>query len=256
MAITEKSIKVLWGLSGGRCAICRTPLVLPGEVAADDHAVVGDMAHIVAHSMGGPRGGVPFAGDRDHHSNLVLLCRVHHKVVDDQVNGWTVERLHQQKAIHEAWVAETLEFEALRVRPDPEGPDPNEIKFFMIRSEQELWDLVCAAWSHRFEYSERDRTEEQMDKLMGLLDELADWMDIAEFVDTMRGQRDARKHMETILTESADLGFLLYSRRIRMLMTGGRGLPTKHWHVEIRAVRYEDFAEVVLEHLDKADPAD
>ncbi|MEU4948063.1 HNH endonuclease [Streptomyces lavendulae] len=250
MAITEKSTKILWGRSGGLCTICRVKLVISNEVAADDHSVIGEMAHIVAQSPDGPRGHAEFSGDRDHHSNLILLCRVHHKVVDDQVNGWTVQRLQEQKASHEKWVTETLSFEPVRIRPDPEGEDPNTILFYMIESGNALWGLVTAAWSHQFSHSEGDRTDEQIDSLMDLFDELADWMDIAHAVETMRQQRDTRKRMQEILEESVELGFLLYGRRIRMLMTGGVDpMPTKHWHVEIRAVRIEDFAALVEEHL-------
>jgi hypothetical protein len=45
---------------------------------------------------GGPRAG-GLDGDRlDSHKNLILLCREHHKQIDDQFKHYTVERLHQE----------------------------------------------------------------------------------------------------------------------------------------------------------------
>ena len=40
--------------------------------------------------------------------NLVLLCRTHHKMVDDQHETYTAEVLHKIKANHEKWVSSTL----------------------------------------------------------------------------------------------------------------------------------------------------
>lgn len=42
------------------------------------------------------------------YANLILLCNVHHKQVDDQVNHFTVERLTSMKMEHELWVRTSL----------------------------------------------------------------------------------------------------------------------------------------------------
>jgi hypothetical protein len=44
----------------------------------------------------------------DDYENLILLCKVHHKVVDDQRQTFTVERLNNMKADHEQWVRNCL----------------------------------------------------------------------------------------------------------------------------------------------------
>jgi hypothetical protein len=46
--------------------------------------------------------------ERNKYANLILLCNVHHKQVDDQVNYFTVERLTSIKAEHESWVRTSL----------------------------------------------------------------------------------------------------------------------------------------------------
>ncbi len=46
---------------------------------------------------------------RNKYSNLILLCRNHHKVVDDQVNTFTVDKLKDLKSQHEKWVRQSLD---------------------------------------------------------------------------------------------------------------------------------------------------
>lgn len=109
MAIADKDRKLLWGRSGNRCAMCRQSLVIE-KIAEDPEAVVGDEAHIAAQSPGGPRWGeIEDAVGLHSYANLILLCRVHHKAVDDQPSHYTVHRLRQIKADHEAWVADRLD---------------------------------------------------------------------------------------------------------------------------------------------------
>jgi hypothetical protein len=68
----------------------------------DRAAVVGDECHIHARSALGPRANS--AEGTDEYGNLLLLCRVHHKQVDDQRNTYTVEVLRSIKTAHETWV--------------------------------------------------------------------------------------------------------------------------------------------------------
>jgi hypothetical protein len=85
----------------------------------DDESLVGEAAHIVAESAAGPRGASPLTPEqRDKYANLILLCNVDHKVVDDQFNEYTVERLSTLKQQHEAWVRGQLGFDAAKIRDD------------------------------------------------------------------------------------------------------------------------------------------
>jgi hypothetical protein len=106
MAITVKSAKMLWGRAAGLCSMpaCRKPLVLD-ETDADSEALIGDMCHIVAASDDGPRGLSSLTKEeRDHYSNLILLCPDHHSEIDGQPGIWPVERLRAIKSEHERWV--------------------------------------------------------------------------------------------------------------------------------------------------------
>lgn len=85
MPITLKTHKMLWGRAANRCAICRMELVMDAS-ETDDEAVVGEACHIVAQKEDGPRGQSPLTQEqRDKYANLILLCNVHHKQVDDHV---------------------------------------------------------------------------------------------------------------------------------------------------------------------------
>ena len=96
MSINLKTHKLLWGKSGNKCAFedCRNDLIAD-ETETDDESIIGDEAHIVARKENGPRGISKLSPeDRDKYDNLILLCRIHHKIIDDQHKFYTVEKLN------------------------------------------------------------------------------------------------------------------------------------------------------------------
>ena len=104
MTITDQTRKLLWGRSGRSCAICKCDLFIDATIASEA-SVVGDECHIVSGQPDGPRYDPTFAAELiDHVSNLLLLCKVHHKMVDDQRETYLAEVLHTIKADHEQWV--------------------------------------------------------------------------------------------------------------------------------------------------------
>lgn len=103
VGISDRTRKLLWGRSAGRCAWCRRPLFEPAR-CGDDESIVGDECHIVARHPAGPRGRSDFGGDLDGYENLILLCRTHHKMVDDQRHHFHPEFLKYIKLSHELWV--------------------------------------------------------------------------------------------------------------------------------------------------------
>jgi hypothetical protein len=102
-SIRDREMKVLIALSGGVCAFpgCNKRLLEPDN-SDDDAAFLGEMAHIVADSRQGPRGIAPMSDeDRDKHTNLLLLCGDHHKVIDSQPRTFSVCVLRRIKEDHE-----------------------------------------------------------------------------------------------------------------------------------------------------------
>jgi hypothetical protein len=113
MTISVKAQKMLWGRAAGRCSRpeCREYLY-EDETEADEATLVGENCHIVAESDDGPRASPSMpVGQRNGYSNLILLCRKHHKVIDAQEHTYSVEVLHQMKRVHEAWVKQQLGFD-------------------------------------------------------------------------------------------------------------------------------------------------
>lgn len=124
MPISDKSRKLLWARAGSRCALCQHALVMPGS-GGDQSSIVGDECHIVSKAAGGPRHDPFLPGDPDDYGSLLLLCRTDHKLVDDQTGTYTVEKLKQLKAQHEASVDGALatRFERTAAQPPPQGFD-------------------------------------------------------------------------------------------------------------------------------------
>ena len=108
MAVNQKDIKLLWGRSGNRCAICQSPLTQDKNAITASYTL-GEQAHIVGEKEDAARGHSSLSADeRDSYHNLILLCPTHHTEIDKNEKDWPVEKLHQKKSQHELWVMETL----------------------------------------------------------------------------------------------------------------------------------------------------
>jgi hypothetical protein len=103
--VRTKDIKILWGRSGNRCAICKIELTPDGE-----EETIGEIAHIISQSSDGPRGKEKLPLEkRNDYSNLILLCPNHHSEIDKTPESWSTMRLQQLKSEHEKWVSAQLE---------------------------------------------------------------------------------------------------------------------------------------------------
>lgn len=106
--VSPKTRSVIWGKGAGHCYFpgCNESLI--GDlVAGNEDANFGFVAHIVAETPGGPRGD-PVRSPllEDEPSNLVLMCGVHHKLIDvDEIDDYPEQRLLEIKAAHEDRIA-------------------------------------------------------------------------------------------------------------------------------------------------------
>ena len=104
--VSTKTRAVIWARGAGRCYYCNTDLI--GDyVSGKEHANFGFVAHIVSEKPCGPRGDkVRSPQLADDVSNLMLMCYVHHKLIDvDDWKNFTEQRLLDMKAEHEQRVA-------------------------------------------------------------------------------------------------------------------------------------------------------
>ena len=90
----------MWVPSGNKCAICRQTLVIEASTESEQ-SLVGEECHIVSGRRKGPRADPAFPADRiDSVDNLLLLCNIHHKMVDDQPETYTSDTLLRIKVDH------------------------------------------------------------------------------------------------------------------------------------------------------------
>lgn len=100
----------LWVRAGGRCEFLGCNEYLLRDDLTLSEANYSEIAHIVAASPGWARGDDPLpAGERSEIENLMLLCRKHHKLVDDrkQAKLYPKRKLLEFKRLHEERI-ETL----------------------------------------------------------------------------------------------------------------------------------------------------
>ena len=116
-SIPEKVKIQLWAESAAHCQMqgCNKPLWYDGLTFSKGNFA--DMAHIIGASEDGPRGGADSERLAQDASNIILLCKEHHKVIDDNPDSWPEERLRQMKVAHNERVRLILEYPAKKSRP-------------------------------------------------------------------------------------------------------------------------------------------
>lgn len=117
---TQKTLKVLFALSGNQCAYpkCTNTVIEPATEQSDAH-VSAQICHIYAISADGPRGksGLTQAA-LNAPDNLILLCSHHHGIVDGQHETYPADTLKQWKQTHEAEMQKRLSANLEVVQPD------------------------------------------------------------------------------------------------------------------------------------------
>ena len=221
--------------------MCRHPLVVD-PTALESESVVGDECHIISSAKGGPRHNPTFPSfEIDELSNLMLLCRIHHKLVDDQGETYTADLLRSMKANHEKWVEHAL-------KEEPEIPSirigrikseiPTELP--VIQSGKELLNLAMGCHSSYMDYSD-DLDAGETDLVGGFIQNVSDWVDIAdEPIERIR----AAKSLDDEIKVLNELGFMVFAAKEKQRVDGGiSGAST--WRVLHLAVKRGSDSGVV-----------
>src|SRR5262245_55221876 len=213
MAISDKTRKVLWGRSANRCAICRRELVVHAT-PHDDESVVGEECHIVSAQMNGPRYDPALLKQTlDSYNNLILLCRVHHKMVDDQSETYTVAILEQIKTNHEKWVAEKLNGTSNQQKPIRVRRLKKNIPAYLVRlmTGKDVLQIVSGTYAFAFDHDELNNQQE-VELVGGFLQTAQDWGDLASELEAGERVRIAFTLNES-LKELEEAGFLVFGAR-------------------------------------------
>lgn len=105
--ISVKIQKELLLLSGGLCSICKTPLISIDK--SNNSNVISNYAHIRAVGENGPRYNNNYPKDLINSiENIIVVCANCHKIIDNDVTEYTVERLTSIKENHERETYEGL----------------------------------------------------------------------------------------------------------------------------------------------------
>jgi hypothetical protein len=223
MSITPRTRRVLWVKAGGRCSVCHEQLVTDAMDDDDGPSVFGEECHIVARSPGGPR--AADIADPDGYENLILLCRKHHKQVDDQRAYFTMDRLKKIKGEHETREASRDAKGPVRLILDPTKPMPKILKLCLTG--ETLWESLSGAFSFYPSYP-AGLNDDQADAVDDLLDELRDWLDVANELSYREG-RSAARELSRHIKRLAQLGLYVGTRTRYLLLTGGTSTETSSW---------------------------
>lgn len=255
MTISARTRKLLWGRSGNRCAMCRRELIMPGT-PVDDESIIGDECHIESARSGGPRHNPEFGqGNLDDYANLLLLCKVHHKLIDDQASEYSSSRLVKIKASHEKWVSEQLDAHGSRKRQLRIRRVAKDEPAFLprIRSGKELFDIVNNACDFAPHYDElRDCAEDEL--VAGFLQEVQDWGELG--LDSVSDMMRAARSLDYDIEELERLGFWVFGYREQFILEGGTG-PNNDWPVaHVRVLRNTNPEIIVGDKPSNQDEAD
>ncbi len=128
MSISPRTRKLLWGNAASRCSY---PDCAAIEGAPDDsqsgETVKLEECHIVARKPTAARGNANLtAAERDQYPNLILLCPIHHKIIDEQSDTFTTQELHSMKESHEQRVRESLDSATMQTHTENQRPTVDE----------------------------------------------------------------------------------------------------------------------------------
>lgn len=220
MAIADKTRKILWGRSGNRCAICKHELVVDATTK-DDESVIGDECHIISSRPNGPRcdPSYPLA-KLDTYENLILLCRVCHKMVDDQYESYTVDILRQMKANHEIQVSQKQagisEMKPVKLRRVKQN-----IPSYLVRltTGNEVLNLIMGACASSTTHDEL-KSQEEVELIGSFLQNLQDLGLLGDDLEP-RDRVQAAFDLTLSLEELEHVGFFVFGGREVQLLEGG-----------------------------------
>jgi hypothetical protein len=184
----------------------------------------------------GPRYDPAFPVERlDDADNLILLCRVHHKMVDDQVETYTVEILKNLKANHETWVTSKLTTENQGSQPRIRRIKENVPTYLLrLSSGAEVFKVVSNACSFSFDHDE-PKTEEEAELLATFLQQTQDWGELSGGLDAGERVRAAFS-ISALVEELERAGFWVFGACEVQRLEGGVG-PPEPWPMAILNVR-------------------
>ncbi len=252
MSISDKTRKILWGRSGNRCSICKNELVID-STEQDDESVIADECHIISAKPNGPRHDPSYPEDKlDSYENVILLCRVHHKMVDDQSATYTTDYLRQMKTNHEVWVSQRLEknqkTKPIRVRRVKQNIPP-----FLARltTGKEVLDIISNSMGYSFDHEEL-KSQDEVDLVGGFLQTVQDWGDLIDELESSDRVQIAFSLTKS-LQELEESGFFVFGGREVRILEGGIQPEPSNWPIAILRILRKENQEIMKVNFEETD---
>ena len=237
MGISSKTRKNLWAKSGNRCSICKTEL-FSGQKNENEFNI-GEECHIISSKPNGPRY-KPNLDDYDTYDNLILLCRNHHKEIDELTDSYTEEILRYMKLNHENWVKTTL--------TDSINNAKKEKPRFLTRitSGKDLLNIISNSHGYRTDYDEVVN-EEDVKYIGGVLQDLTNYGDMSSMVGVY-DKVQMGLHLNKLLKDLEQNGYFLFGEKNieKVKFVNGN---IDNWTIATIVIKKKDNEEIIKVNL-------
>ena len=240
MSITSKTRKRLWAHSGNKCAICRIELV-SATTKSNKSLNIGDECHIISEQKNGIRH-VPNL-KYDEFDNLIILCKNHHRKIDELWETYTVDLLRTIKNLHENWVSQTLNSADTKSKARLPSLLPRLYKG------KQIVDIILSAHAYQFDYDEC-KSEEESQFVSSFLQNTQDWGEVSGMSNFEIGQIvqlgfDLNKEIEKL----EERGFLIFGERKRVRMKSANDEDLGIWNIATIVVMRKDNPAIIDSEL-------
>ena len=233
MSVSNKARKILWGRSANRCAICKKELV-EHATTHDDSSIVGEECHIISAKKNGPRHDSSFPTERlDSYENLILLCRIHHKLIDDQYQTYDTELLHRLKSNHEKWISDNLRIDKEKEEKPIRLKRNIPKQLSRITSGKELFNIIDGAMGYAFDHEET-KDDKELEEIIEFLETLKDYGELSSEMEYSE-QTKASNALNDLLLEIEKNNLWVFGAKEISLIEGGV-LPPEQWplaHIQV-----------------------
>jgi hypothetical protein len=241
MAITDRTRKSLWAKSGNRCSICKTEF-FQNKVDSEEFNI-GEECHIISSKDNGPRHR-PNITDYDLFDNLILLCRNHHREIDELSDTYTEELLRYIKLNHEKWVQTTINNEINSQKKS------QPIFLTRIISGKELLNIISNSHGYRTDYDEIENKEDS-EYIGGVLQNLVDYGDISGMVETFDSVKIGFE-LNKFLKDLDEKGYNLFGEK-GIKQTKFSNGETDKWSIATIVIKKKDNSEILKVDLNEKD---
>lgn len=229
---------MLWGRAAKRCAICKNDLIINSTVH-DDESVIGEECHIISAQPNGPRYNSEFPPiEIDSYNNLILLCRIHHKIIDDQHETYTAEILYSMKTNHEKWVAEKFELSNKKLKIPKIRRIKKNIPEYLKRltTAKDVMNIIDGSYAAYMDHDDPNG-EHEVELIGTFLSTIGDFIDVGSDFDPSFRVRLSFEIGE-LLKELEKSGFFVFGAIEVQILEGGEIEQSSNFPVaHIRVVR-------------------